>query len=112
MLPRTYDKATGHYGNLYSNLLDYVISAALLFYILTVAALFRLRRTQPDAPRPYRCWGYPWLPAFYIVGASIVLAVLFGYRTATTWPGLLIIASGVPVYFFLRRRSANSAIAG
>lgn len=107
VLPRTYDTATGQYGNLYSNLLDYVISAELLFYILTVAALFRLRRTRPDAPRPYRAWGYPWLPVLYIIGAAIVLAVLFCYRTATTWPGLLIIASGVPVYFFLRRRSSK-----
>jgi APA family basic amino acid/polyamine antiporter len=104
VLPRTYNQATGQYGNLYSNLLDYVISAALLFYIFTVAGLFRLRHTRPDAARPYRCWGYPWLPALYILGAAIVLTVLFGYRTATTWPGLLIIASGVPVYFLLRRR--------
>jgi len=104
VLPRTYDKATGQYGNLYSNLLDYVISAALLFYILTVAGLFRLRITKPDAPRPYRAWGYPWLPTLYIAGAAIVLVVLFCYRTATTWPGLLIIASGIPVYLFLRSR--------
>jgi len=111
VLPRTYDAATGKYGNLYSNLLDYVISAALLFYILTVAALFRLRRTRPDAPRPYRAWGYPWLPMLYIVGASIVLGVLFCYRTATTWPGLLIIASGVPVYYLLRLKSNSRAAA-
>ena len=109
VLPRTYDAATGKYGNLYSNLLDYVISAALLFYILTVAALFRLRITRPDAPRPYRAWGYPWLPMLYIVGASIVLGVLFCYRTATTWPGLLIIASGIPVYFLLRMKSNSRA---
>ena len=107
VLPRTYDRSTGQYGNLYSNLLDYVISAALLFYILTVAGLFRLRHTRPDAPRPYRAWGYPWLPALYILGSAIVLAVLSCYRTATTWPGLLIIASGVPVYFFLRRKSKH-----
>jgi len=104
VLPRTYDTATGQYGNLYSNLLDYVISAALLFYILTVAGLFRLRYTRPNVPRPYRAWGYPWLPALYIIGAAVVLAVLFCYRTTTTWPGLLIIASGIPVYFFLRSR--------
>ena len=104
VLPRTFDRATAAYGNLYSNLLDYVISAALLFYILTVAGLFRLRRTQPDAARPYRAWGYPWLPALYIAGASIVLVVLFCYRTATTWPGLLIIATGIPIYFFLQGR--------
>ena len=109
VLPRTFDSATRTYGNLYSNLLDYVISAALLFYILTVAGLFRLRRTRPQATRPYRCWGYPWLPALYIAGASIVLVILFLYRTATTWPGLLIIASGVPIYLLLRRRSTISA---
>ncbi len=104
VLPRTHDRVTGTYGNLYSNLLDYVISAALLFYILTVAGLFRLRRTRPDANRPYRAWGYPWLPGLYIAGAAVILAVLFVYRTTTTWPGLLIIASGLPIYFAVRRR--------
>jgi APA family basic amino acid/polyamine antiporter len=104
VLPRTYDASAGRYGNLYSNLLDYVISAALLFYILTVAGLFRLRQTQPNAPRPYRAWGYPWLPALYILGAAAVLGVLFCFRTATTWPGLIIIASGVPFYFVARGR--------
>jgi basic amino acid/polyamine antiporter, APA family len=104
VLPRTYDATTRTYGNLYSNLLDYVISAALIFYILTVIGLFRLRATRPDAPRPYRCWGYPWLPALYIAGASIILVMLFAYRTATTWPGLLIVLSGVPVYLLLRSR--------
>ena len=105
VLPRTHDRATGAYGNLYSNLLDYVISAALLFYILTVVGLFRLRRTRPDAPRPYRAWGYPWLPGLYIAGAAVILVVLFFYRTTTTWPGLLIVASGVPIYFAIRRRA-------
>jgi APA family basic amino acid/polyamine antiporter len=109
VLPRTYDSATRTYGNLYSNLLDYVISAALIFYILTVAGLFRLRHTRPDAPRPYRCWGYPWLPALYIVGASVVLVMLFIYRTSTTWPGLLIVLSGVPVYWLLRRSKLQPA---
>jgi APA family basic amino acid/polyamine antiporter len=104
VLPRTHDRVTGAYGNLYSNLLDYVISAALLFYILTVAGLFRLRRTRPDANRPYRAWGYPWLPALYIAGASVILVVLFIYRTTTTWPGLLIVASGVPIYLAIRPR--------
>jgi APA family basic amino acid/polyamine antiporter len=107
VLPRTYDVASGSYGNLYSNLLDYVISAALLFYIFTVAGLFRLRHTRPDEPRPYRAWGYPWLPSLYIAGSSVVLGVLFVYRPATTWPGLLIVLSGVPVYLFLRSRNAG-----
>lgn len=111
VLPRTYDAATKTYGNLYSNLLDYVISAALIFYILTVIGLFRLRRTRPDAARPYRCWGYPWLPGMYVFGASFVLIVLFAYRTATTWPGLLIMLSGVPIYAVLRRRVATERVA-
>jgi APA family basic amino acid/polyamine antiporter len=108
VLPRTYDAATGTYGNLYSNLLDYVISAALIFYILTIAGVFRLRSTRPDAPRPYRAFGYPVVPALYIVGASTILLVLFVYRTATTWPGLIIVLLGVPVYFAWRRRELTA----
>lgn len=110
VLPRTHHAATQSYGNLYSDLLDYVISAALIFYILTVFGLFRLRYTHPEMSRPYRCWGYPWLPALYILGASVILAVLFSYRPATTWPGLLIVISGVPVYWFLRRRASVSLL--
>ena len=75
------------------------ISAALIFYILTIAGVFRLRRTRPDADRPYRAWGYPLVPALYIAGAATILLVLFVYRTATTWPGLIIVLLGVPVYF-------------
>ena len=106
VLPRTYNPATQSYGNLYSNLLDYVISAALIFYILTIAGVFRLRSTRPDAPRPYKAFGYPVIPALYIVGASAVLAVLFAYRPATTWPGLVIVLLGVPVYFFWRSKAS------
>ncbi len=106
VLVRTHDPATGNYGNLYSNLLDYVISAALIFYILTIAGIFRLRKLRPDAVRPYRAFGYPLVPAAYIVGASVVLTMLFIYRPATTFPGLGIVLVGVPVYFFLRRRAA------
>ena len=104
VLPRTYDVSTKQYGSLYGNLLDYVISAALLFYILTIAAVFRLRITQPDADRPYRVWGYPLVPAFYILGASVVLIMLFAYRPATTWPGLAIVLSGALVYAVIRKR--------
>lgn len=103
VLPRTINPLTHAYGNLYSNLLDYVISAALFFYILTIAGLFRLRRTRPEVPRPYRAWGYPWLPGLYIAGASVILVALFIYRAGTTWPGVVIVAAGVPVYFVLRR---------
>jgi len=105
VLPRTYNPSSGTWGNLYSDLLDYVISAALIFYVLTVAAVFRLRRTRPDAPRPYRTWGYPVVPAAYVLTAGTILIVLFAYRPATTWPGLAIVLAGVPVYWFLRRRT-------
>jgi APA family basic amino acid/polyamine antiporter len=105
VLPRTYDAATHTYGNLYNNLLDYIISAALIFYILTIAGIFRLRQTRPDAERPYRAIGYPIVPALYIAGAATILVVLFFYRTATTWPGLIIVLLGVPVYFAWRPRS-------
>jgi APA family basic amino acid/polyamine antiporter len=103
VIPRTYDAATGQYGNLYGNLLDYVISAALLFYILTIAAVFRLRATRPDAPRPYRTFGYPVIPALYIAAAATILVVLLMYRPATTWPGFVIVALGVPVFMLFRR---------
>jgi APA family basic amino acid/polyamine antiporter len=104
VLPRTI-RPDGSYGNLYSNLLDYVISAALIFYILTIAGIYVLRRKQPDAERPYKAFGYPAVPALYIIGAVVILAVLFIYKTATTWPGLLIALSGVPVYFFWRAQA-------
>jgi APA family basic amino acid/polyamine antiporter len=105
VLPRTYDPATRAYGNLYSNLLDYVISAALIFYILTIAGLFRLRQTMPNVERPYRAFGYPVVPALYIIGAATVLLILFTYQTATTWPGLVIILAGLPGYVFWTRQA-------
>src|SRR5450432_3767234 len=102
VLPRTFDPATGKYGNLYSNLLDYVISAALLFYILTIAGVFRLRQTRPDLPRPYKTFGYPIVPALYILGAATVLFMLFAYRRDSTWPGLVIVMLGAIVYGFVK----------
>ena len=108
VLPRTYNASTGVYGNLYSNLLDYVVSAALIFYILTIAGVFRLRRTRPDAERPYRAFGYPIVPALYIAGATGILLILFAYRTTTTWPGLVIVLLGVPVYFAWKPREVRT----
>ncbi len=105
VLPRTYNPATAAYGNLYGNLLDYVISAALIFYALTIAGVFRLRRLRPDAERPYRAIGYPIVPALYIIGALTILLVLFAYRPATTWPGLVIVLLGAPVYLAITRKS-------
>ncbi len=107
VLPRTYDLATHTYGSLYSNLLDYVISAALIFYVLTIAGIIRLRIKAPNAPRPYRTWGYPVVPLIYILGASAVLVCLFAFRPATTWPGLLIVLCGLPVYWVSKRSRSN-----
>ena len=108
VLPRTYDAATKTYGNLYSNLLEYIISAALIFYILTISGIFRLRITRPDAERPYRAFGYPLVPILYIIGATAILVTLFTYRPATTWPGLAIVILGVPIYFLLARTARPS----
>lgn len=91
------------YGNLYGALLDYVVFAVLIFYVLTIAGVFVLRRTQPNAERPYRAFGYPVLPVFYIIGATVILLVLAVYRTQTSWPGLLIVLAGVPVYFLWKK---------
>ncbi len=107
VLPRTYDVTAKKYGNLYGNLLDYVISAALIFYILTIAGVFVLRKKRPDAERPYRAFGYPVVPILYIVGAAIILALLFAYRPATTVPGLVIVLIGVPVFALFRRYGAS-----
>jgi len=102
VLPRTYEPATQSWGNLYSNLLEYVISAALIFYVLTVVGVFRLRFKRPNAPRPYRTLGYPFVPGFYIFAATVILVVLFVYRPSTTWPGLLMVVLGIPVYLVIR----------
>jgi len=82
----------------YGQLLDYVIFAVLIFYILTIAGLFVLRRTRPDAVRPYKAFGYPVLPALYIVMATWICVVLLRYKPQYTWPGLVIVLLGVPVY--------------
>jgi APA family basic amino acid/polyamine antiporter len=84
----------------YGDLLDYVIFAVLVFYVLTIGGLFVLRRNRPDAERPYRAVGYPWLPAGYMVAASLIaLDLLVAEKTrANAWPGLLLVLAGVPVY--------------
>jgi APA family basic amino acid/polyamine antiporter len=84
----------------YSDLLDYVIFAALLFYVLTVCGLFVLRRKRPDLDRPYKAFAYPVLPALYILMASLVMLDLLWVKPKFTWPGLIIVLTGVPVFFF------------
>ncbi len=87
----------------YGQLLDYVIFAVLVFYILTITGLFVLRRTRPEAARPYRALGYPVLPALYIMMALWICAVLLRYKPQYTWPGLMIVLLGIPVYLVWTR---------
>jgi APA family basic amino acid/polyamine antiporter len=88
----------------YSDLLDYVIFAVLLFYILTIAGLFRLRRTRPDMERPYRAVGYPVLPALYILAAGLIEVFLLWNKPAYSLRGLILVLLGAPVYFLWRRK--------
>lgn len=92
----------------YGQLLDYVIFAVLIFYVLTILGLFLLRKTRPNAERPYKAFGYPVLPAIYIVMATWVSVVLLRYKPQYTWPGLGIVLLGVPVYFLWKRHDATS----
>src|SRR5437016_4329668 len=97
------------YGNLYSDLLDYVVFSVLTFYILTIAGIFVLRAKRPDAERPYHAFGYPIVPLLYIVSALAIMFVLLLYRTQTAWPGLVIVLLGVPVYLLWSRRATQAA---
>jgi basic amino acid/polyamine antiporter, APA family len=93
----------------YGQLLDYIIFAELVFYILTIVGLFVLRVKQPNAPRPYKAWGYPVLPAIYIAMAAWICVVLLRYKPQYTWPGLVLVLLGIPVYLFWSRRIAKPA---
>jgi len=94
----------------YSDLLNYVIFAVVLFYFLTVIAMFRLRRIRADTPRPYRVLGYPWMPALYMALMGAVMVDLLFESPLYTWPGLIIVVIGIPVYFAWRRVGVASAI--
>lgn len=94
----------------YSNLLDYVVFAVLIFYVLTIAGIFVLRRKLPDVERPYKTFGYPFVPVMYMAAASLVMFVLLIYKPTYTWPGLLIVLTGFPVYYIWKwwGRKGNS----
>jgi APA family basic amino acid/polyamine antiporter len=94
----------------YGQLLDYITFAILVFYILTIAGLFVLRRTRPEAERPYRAVGYPVLPAIYIVMALFIDVVLLRYKPQYTWPGLIVVLIGIPVYYAWSRSSRRAGI--
>ncbi len=95
---------TGRYGDL----LDYVIFAVLLFYILTIWGIFVLRRKRPDMERPYKALGYPVLPLFYILAAGFIEILLLLYKPNYTWPGLIIVLLGIPVYFVWKKNEATA----
>jgi APA family basic amino acid/polyamine antiporter len=86
----------------YGDLLDYVIFAVLVFYILTVAGIFILRKRLPNAERPYRAFGYPIVPALYILAATAICIDLLIFKPSYTWPGMLIVLLGIPAYYFWR----------
>jgi APA family basic amino acid/polyamine antiporter len=91
---------TGSYGQL----LDYVIFAALIFYVLTMLALFSLRRKRPDMPRPYKAFGYPLIPALYTLSAAAVAVILLFAKPSYSFAGLFLVLLGVPVYYLWNRR--------
>lgn len=88
----------------YEDLLTYSTFASLLFYVLTIAGIFRLRKTEPDTPRPYRAFGYPVLPMLYIAITSAICLILLVYSPLNTLIGLFIVALGIPVYFLTAKR--------
>lgn len=87
----------------YSQLLDYVVFAVLIFYVLTILSIFVLRHKRPDAERPYKAFGYPFIPALYIIMAVTIMIILLIYKPTFTWPGLVIVLLGIPVYFIWSR---------
>jgi basic amino acid/polyamine antiporter, APA family len=106
-LPRTVTTAadgTVTYGNVYTQLLEYIISADLVFYVLMVSAVFVLRRKMPDEPRPYRTWGYPVVPLIYITIATLLILNLAYLAPTTSGVGYLLVFTGVPVYLLWRKR--------
>ena len=83
--------------------MDYVVFAALLFYVLTVLGVIILRIREPGLQRPVKVFAYPVLPVLYLIGAVAIMVALLIYKPAFTWPGLVIVAMGVPIYFLSRR---------
>lgn len=92
----------------YGDLLDYVIFAVLIFYILTIAGIFLLRKKRPDAERPYKAWGYPVVPALYILAASAISIDLLILKPMYSWPGMIIVLLGIPVYFIWKKFAKNT----
>jgi APA family basic amino acid/polyamine antiporter len=97
---------TGTYGDL----LDYVIFAVLIFFSLTILAIFVLRIKRPDLPRPYKAFGYPVIPAIYILTTTFIMIILLIYKPDYTLPGLLIVLLGIPVFYFWKKKRGNNPV--
>jgi APA family basic amino acid/polyamine antiporter len=80
----------------------------LIFYVLTIVAIFVLRIKRPDAERPYKAFGYPFIPAIYVILAVTIMIILLIYKPTFTWPGLVIVVLGIPVYYIWRRLNKQS----
>ena len=93
----------------YNDLLDYVIFAVLIFFILTIAGIFVLRKKRPDAERPYKAFGYPILPGLYILTAAAIAVDLLMFKPAYTWPGVIIVLLGIPVYFIWKKTAKRNS---
>ncbi len=91
----------------YTDLLDYVIFAVLIFFVITILAIFILRKKRPDIPRPYKAFGYPVVPALYIMVTSLIMVILLIYKPKYTFPGLIIVLLGIPVYYIWRKFSSG-----
>ena len=98
------------HGNVYNQLLEYIISADLLFYLLMVVAVMVLRRTKPHADRPYRTWGYPIVPIVSVLLAGLLIVDLSFLAPETSGIGILIVLTGVPAYFFWRKFAVDRNI--
>ncbi len=96
------------FSGTYGDLLNYIMFAVMLFYILTISGLFRLRITRPEMERPYKAFGYPVIPAVYIILASLVAINMLIYQTDFSLYGLIIILTGVPVYYIFRKKTKNN----
>jgi APA family basic amino acid/polyamine antiporter len=92
----------------YSQLLDYVVFAVLIFYVLTIAGIFILRKKNPELERPYKAFGFPVIPAVYILLATFIMVILLLYKRDYTWPGLIIVLLGIPVYFLWHKRNPTN----
>jgi len=89
----------------YGDLLDMISLVVVLFYVLTIAGIFILRKKQPNTPRPYKAFGYPFLPALYIIMGVLFCVLLLFFKTEFTWPGLIIVLVGIPIYYLIQKRN-------